>query len=154
MLSRSHQCRTLLKPPIFLLNSLIFTKPSVFATIIAPADDHHHGATFSDQSQYGVYEIISAVVNFGSCKFFCNRALISLLDLDMIDRVIEIGRVQDPDFVLDLYRVLESEYGFQHSMFSKLAVAHILDGKRRFRMVNSILQQLVQEQGKVNFICM
>lgn len=154
MLSRIHQWRTLpfsLKPPIILnpFNSLIFTKPSVSAAIDDDASPSDESPSHTDDKDT-VFYILSGLKTLGFSKFFGDgrfRDIISSLNSSQVDFIIGNLRVEDPESAVELFGLLRSEYGFRHSRLSQLVIAHVLAAKGWTKMLRSLLQQMVQEEG-------
>lgn len=152
MLSRIHKW----KPYHFARNSAclcpltisIFIKPSVSAAKIE--EEPVTAASTVPSAADPVREVLTGLRNFGLTNFLGGnyfRSLISTLNEQQVDRIIDCLRRENSDAALFFFHALRNEYGFRHSKDSQFVVAHLLASKRRFRDLQLVIKQMLDEEG-------
>lgn len=97
-----------------------------------------------------VREVLSGLRNFGLTNFLGGnyfRSVISTLNQLHVDRIIDCLRRENSDAALFFFHALRNEYGFRHSKDSQFVVAHVLASKRRFRDLQLVIRQMLDEEG-------
>lgn len=74
------------------------------------------------------------------------RTAVLTLDRPQVDRIIDALRVERPEFAVDFFHLLKDWYQFRHSRVSSFVVSHLLAGKRRFKELQLIIKQLIEEE--------
>lgn len=83
------------------------------------------------------------------------RGLVSDLRQVHVEEIMGELMSESADLSVWFFKELKDVYGFRHSRFSTFLVSHILAGQRRFRELQVILEQLLQEEGKSSlFFCL
>lgn len=59
---------------------------------------------------------------------------------------------ESSDLSVWFFKELKDVYGFRHSRLSSLLVSHILAGQRRFKELQVVVEQLLQEEGKSSLL--
>lgn len=80
------------------------------------------------------------------------RGLVSDLRQVHVEEVMGELMAESPDLSVWFFKELKDVYGFRHSRFSTLLVSHILAGHRRFKELQVVLEQLLQEEGKSSLL--
>lgn len=76
------------------------------------------------------------------------RGLVSDLSQFHVEEIMGELMSESPDLSVWFFNELKDVYGFRHSRFSALLVSHVLASQRRFKELQVILEQLLQEEGK------
>lgn len=76
------------------------------------------------------------------------RGLVSELKQVHVQEIMSELMAESSDLSVWFFKELKDIYGFHHSSFSTLFVSHIYARQRRFKELQVILEQLLQEQGK------
>lgn len=76
------------------------------------------------------------------------RGLVSELRQIHVEDIMAELMSESSDLSVWFFKELRDIYGFRHSRFSTLLVSHIFAGQRRFKELQVILEQLLQEEGK------
>lgn len=66
-----------------------------------------------------------------------------------MDQIIDVLRVESPDFAVDFFHLLKDRYQFRHSRASRFIVSHVLAEKKRFKEMQLVIKQMVEEEGMV-----
>ncbi|KAF7850235.1 hypothetical protein BT93_L5719, partial [Corymbia citriodora subsp. variegata] len=153
MLARVRRCNPLRlpanSPVIFSMpSSLSAAKPSVTAASF-DCDDEPIAAASSSGSDDPVRQLVSGLRGPGAEGFVASPrfgAVVSELNRFQVDRVVGALKAESPDSAVAFFEALRNEYGFRHSRFSWLLVAHVLAGKRELGRLRWVLQQMVEEE--------
>lgn len=82
------------------------------------------------------------------------RGLVSELRHVHVEEIMGELMAESSDLSVWFFKELRDIYGFRHSKFSTLLVSHVFAGQRRFKELQVILQQILQEEGKFSlFSC-
>ena len=148
MLNRIHQWKPLnftRKPrKLCPLIISIFTKPSVSAIKI------EEKPVPSSVEADPVRQILTDLKKFGLRNFLGENyfgTILSTLNQLHVDRIIDSLRRENLDSALVFFDVLKNEYGYRHSRVSRFVVAHVLASKRRFKDLQIVMKQMVEEEG-------
>jgi hypothetical protein len=152
MLNHFHQWKNPLHFParsriLAPLSSLFFTKSSVST---AKLYDEPTTSSAVPNPRDTVREILSGLRSFGLIRFLGGdyfRTMVLTLDRPQVDQIIDVLRVESPEFAVGFFHLLKDWYWFRHSRVSWLVVSHILAGKRRFKELQLIIKQMVEEEG-------
>jgi hypothetical protein len=129
------------------LSSLIFTKSSVST---AELYDEPTTPSAVPNPTDTVREIIYGLRSFGLRRFLGGdyfRAVVLTLDWPQVDQIIDVLRVESPEFAVGFFHLLKDWYRFRHSRVSWFAVSHLLAGERRFKELQLVIKQMVEEEG-------
>lgn len=130
-------------------SSLLFTKPSFS---VAKLDDEPLPTTnFTPDHRDFYQEILFGMKKIGFREFLHGhhfRGLVSELRHVHVEEIMGELMAESSDLSVWFFKELRDIYGFRHSKFSTLLVSHVFAGQRRFKELQVILEQLLQEEGK------
>lgn len=128
-------------------SSLFSTKPS--SSVAARLDEE---PLLSDQREdHYRGEILYGMRKIGFREYLHGRdfrGLLSGLKQVHVEEIMCELMGESSDLSVWFFRELKDVYGFRHSRLSSLLVSHVLAGQRRFRELQVVLEQLLQEEGK------
>lgn len=126
----------------------MFTKPSVSAAKIE--EEPVTASSIDPSAAEPVREVLTGVRNFGLRNFLSGdyfRSAFSRMSQQQVDQIIDCLRRENSDAALFFFYALRNEYGFRHSRNSQFVVAHVLASKRRFRDLQLVIKQMLEQEG-------
>uniref|UniRef100_M4FHZ7 Uncharacterized protein n=1 Tax=Brassica campestris TaxID=3711 RepID=M4FHZ7_BRACM len=136
-------------------SSLVSTKLS--SSSVAKLDDEPLSAAnfASDQGDYFRREILFGMKKIGFREYLHGRqfrSLASELKQVHVEEIMCELMGESSDLSVWFFKELKDVYGFRHSRLSSLLVSHILAGQRRFKELQVVVEQLLQEEGKSSLL--
>lgn len=124
----------------------MFIKSSVS---IAKLDDEATTSSAVRNPRDTVGGVLAGLRSFGLRRFVSGdyfQTVVLTLSGPQVDQIIDALRVERPDFAVDFFHILSEEYGFLHSRVSRFIASHVLAGKRRFKEMQLVIKQTVEEE--------